>query len=437
MTRPASRAASDTDTAASDTDGPVAVADATDPAVDERPPRPTSRLLIDRTVGSYFAAKLLASMGIWVHNVVAAIVVYQITGSALLVGAVSVAQFSPQLLLSPWMGAVADRGNRRLQVVAGRLMTAAGSLGLAAWIAVTGVDGLTAAPVVASALVVGMGFAVSAPAMQALVPTLARPNELSTVIAIAQSPMTLARAAGPALGAFLLLTTGPTSAFAVAGVCQAVFALVVWRLHMRPVKRPKSKDTSVRGGFRYLRSDRAVVLLLFAVAAMGFGIDPVITLTPSLADGFGGGAELVASMASAFGAGAGVTVFMIGQFRKRLTPARLGSVGLSVLAGSLVVLAVSPTPAVAVAALFVGGSAMITGITSLTTQVQQRIPEDLRGRVMALWTVCWIGSRPLAAAFNGSVADYWSPQAAIAISAALLAVGAILTRPSRVRRASA
>ena len=401
------------------------------------PARGTARLLVDRTVGPYFAAKVLASMGIWVHNVVAAVVVYDVSGSALLVGAVSMAQFGPQVLLAPWMGAVADRGNRRRQVVAGRLATALGSGALAVWIAVAGVAGLAgAAPVIVAALIVGIGFAVSGPAMHALVPAMARPNELSAVIAVTTSPFTIARATGPALGALLLVTAGPAAAFAVAAACQLVFALVVWRLHLRPVTRPASSDGSVRAGLRYVRRDVAVALLLLAVAGVGFGVDPVITLTPSLAAGYGAGSELVAYMASAFGAGAAVMVLLLGSMRRRVGQSLVGSGGLSVLAASMVALALSPSPTLAVTSLFVGGMGMMAAVTSLTTLIQQQLPEELRGRVMALWSVCFVGSRPLAAALNGSIADAWSPAAALIVLAVLLGGVATLTRPSRIRRAS-
>jgi predicted MFS family arabinose efflux permease len=87
--------------------------------------------------------------------------------------------------------------------------------------------------------------------------------------------------------------------------------------------------------------------------------------------------------------------------------------------------------------LKIGGMGMLTAVTSLTTQIQQRIPEELRGRVMALWSVCFIGSRPLAAAVNGSVADAWAPEAALVIVAVLLLAAALLTRPSRVGAATA
>src|SRR5690554_2520356 len=100
--------------------------------------RSAIRLLADSTVGPYVAAKLGSAIAVWIHNVVAAIVVFELSGSAVLVGAVSIAQFIPQVLLAPSMGALADRGNRRLQVAVGRLTMAAGSATLAVVLAYSG-----------------------------------------------------------------------------------------------------------------------------------------------------------------------------------------------------------------------------------------------------------------------------------------------------------
>lgn len=401
----------------------------------EPAPRGTVRLLVDRTVGSYVAAKVLASMGIWVHNVVAAIVVYEASGSALLVGAVSIAQFSPQVALAPWMGAVADRGNRRRQVVVGRLLVAVGSGSLAAVIALLGLDGSAGAwLVIGAALVVGIGFAVSAPATHAIIPSMARPAELPAVIALTTAPFTFARAAGPALGALILVGAGPAAAFAFATLCQLVLAAVVATMPLRPVVRPSSADRSALAGVRHVRADPVLGLLLAAVAGVGFGVDPVITLSPPVAAGFGRGAGLVATLASAFGLGAALTVLALGWLRRHVSHQRVGAVGFWVLTAATLAFGLSPTPALAVAAVTIGGAGMMAAVTGLTTQIQQRLPEELRGRVMALWSVAFIGSRPVAAGLNGAVADWWSPQAALVLLALVLAVVGWLTRPGRLAR---
>lgn len=392
--------------------------------------RGSLQLLADRTFGPYLAAKLGSSIGVWVYNVVAAVVVFDLTRSAFMVGVVSVAMFLPQVVLAPLAGARADRGSHRRQLALSRLVVTTGAGGLALWAAVEGMQAEAGAWLVVSAgLVVGIGFAIGGPAAHALLPALVRPSELSAAVALSQTPFTVARAVGPALGAGLLAVAGPAAGFAFTAATNAVYAVVALRVRIRPVERLADVDRSVRAGLRHLRADPVCALLLLAVAATGFGVDPVITLTPSIADGLGGGERLVGAMASAFGAGAAVSALASGSVRRRIGVPRLAPLGFAGFAAGLAALALAPSPVWAVAALVVAGSGMIFAVTSLTTQLQARLPEHLRGRIMALWMVAFVGSRPLAAAINGSVADAVSVQLALAIGVAVLLTGAVVSRP--------
>jgi MFS family permease len=423
----------DTPTAPPRTDGSLGRRDQpAAPSAPEEPGRPGRALLLDRTFGPYFLGKLLSTIGVWVHNIAAAIVVWELTRSALLVGAVSVGQFLPQLVLTPWSGARADRGNRRRQIIVGRLVTAAGSIGLVIWSATVGLTGFTGAfAVILAATVVGIGFALGGPAMQSLIPALVRPAELPTAIALSSVPFTIARASGPAIGAVLVTTTGPTLAFGIAAATNLLFAVIIWRLPIRRVERKPSSDGRVRAGVRYVRDHRAMLSLLVGVAAIGVGADPVITLTPSVAERLGVGSGFVGVQASSFGVGAGLAFLVLGRARLWLGLHRLGTVGLVTLAVGLATLAVAPAPWVAIAALLIGGAGMTFALTSLTTLVQQQVPEELRGRVMALWSVAFLGSRPLTAGITGAVADATSVVAALLLVVAVLAVGAVVARPSR------
>jgi MFS family permease len=416
---------------------PVGEVPVDDVPVDDAPiddARPGRQLLLDRSFGPYFLGKLLSTIGVWVHNIAAAIVVWELTRSALLVGAVSVGQFLPQLVLTPWSGARADRGDRRRQIITGRLVTAAGSIGLVLWAAIIGLEGLAGAfAVILAATVVGIGFALGGPAMQSLIPALVRPSELPNAIALSSVPFTVARASGPAIGALLVTTTGPSVAFGIAAVTNLLFAAIIWRLPIRRVARRRTSDGRVRAGVRYVREHRSMLALLVGVAAIGVGADPVITLTPSVAERLGMTSSFIGLQASAFGVGAGIAFLALSRVRMRLGLHRLGTTGLGMLATGMTILAVAHAPWLAITALLVGGSGMTFALTSMTTLVQQQVPEELRGRVMALWSVAFLGSRPLTAGVTGAVADLTSVTVALLLVVAVLVAGAIVARPSRTQ----
>jgi MFS family permease len=396
------------------------------------PTRGTFQLLVDPSFGAYFFTKVLSAIGVWTCNVVAAVVTFQLTGSALMVGAVSVAQFLPLLLLGPFAGSRADRGNRRRLMAVGRLTSAAGAGVLALWVAAVGVDGLPGPwPVVGAAWVIGIGFAMSSSAMHAILPALVRPPELSTAIALDNTPYTIARAVGPAIGALMLGVAGEAPVWAFAAIAFLINAAVAVRLRLRPTARRTEGDMSVRAGFRHLRTDPACALLLVGVLAIGLGIDPVLTLTPTIAAELGGEEKLVGWMVSAFGVGSAVVIVSMKAVRRFLGLRRMNPIGLTVFAAAYAALALVPRAGFSLVAFFVAGAGMMLAITSLTTQLQTRLPDELRGRVMSLWVVAYLGSRPIAAAMNGAIADFVSVEAALLVMSAILLLGAFVARPSR------
>ncbi len=415
-------------------DGPAARPDPAAPS-DVAAARGPWRLLADPVFGPFFAGKLLSTAGIWIHNIVAAILAFELSGSAFVVGLVSVAQFGPQLLFAPLSGALADRGDRRRQLILGRLIAALGSGGLGVTLLVLGVDGMPGAwPVVLAALVVGVGFVVGGPAMNALIPSLVRPNELANAVALNSIPFTIARAGGPAIGALIAATTGPALAFGIAALTNLVFAVILVPLNIQARAARNDGDRRVRAAFAYLRRDRGIALLLIGVGVIGVGADPVITLTPSLSAGFGAGSTLVGVFASSFGVGAGLAFVVLGRLRLWLGLPRLSVLGLGLLATGLLGAAASPTPGAVIVAFGIGGAGMTCSLTGLSTQLQARLPDALRGRVMALWSVSFLGSRPLAAAGNGALADATSANLTMVVVAAIVVAGAVTCRPARLAR---
>ncbi|HVM18903.1 MAG TPA: MFS transporter [Egibacteraceae bacterium] len=401
----------------------------------DTPTRSSRALLTDRTFGPYFFGNLTSNCGTWLQNIAAAVVVYRLTRSTLLVGAVSVLQFSASLVLSPWAGALSDRVDRRRLLLGGQLLAATAATVLAVWTTAVGVEGLPGPwPILAAAGLIGIGFAISVPTMQALVPALVEERDLDQAVALNSVTFNLARAVGPALGAVVVVSLGAAAAFAINAATYAVLIVVLLWIRPRPVaRRADAGDGSVREGLRYVRAQPALMILLVGVTALGFGSDPVNTLTPAMADLLGGGESLVGWLVSAFGGGAALTALVIGAVRRRVALGPLSVAGLGILAAGLVAFAVSPVPWAAVASLAVAGVGFLLAITALTTELQQRVEEHVRGRVMALWGVAFLGSRPFAAFLDGAVADLAGPRAAAVTAGVITATVALWVRTARRR----
>jgi MFS family permease len=384
--------------------------------------------------GPFVVGKILSSCGNWIQQIASAVLMFELTRSALFVGSVSMVLFAGPLLLALWTGVLTDRRDRRRLLMVGRGVSALAAGLLAIQLLVHGVDGFGGpAVLLVGAAAMGIGHALSVPAMQALTPGLVPDEDLEQAVAFASVAPSIARTAGPAIGAGLILLGGPGVALAVAALTHALFVFVLVLIRARPQRREAGRP-GIFGGVRYLLADRTSALLLLAIAMLGFGADPVITLTPSLADRLGGGSELVGLFASVFGAGAVVVVMLFRWIRRTLSLRGVGVAGHMVVAVGLSAAGLTGSAGGAAAGFFIAGAGFMMATVALNTRIQRRVPDQLRGRVMALWGVAFLGSRPVAAPVNGAVADLASVPAALLVAAAIVSASALL---ARVRSADA
>lgn len=384
-------------------------------------------LLGDRTFGPFFFGNLVSNAGNWFQNLAAGVVVYELTASNTLVGLVSVLQFTATLLLSPWAGVAGDRHDRRRLLIAAQALSAIGAGALALAVIVLGIDGLGGPlPVFAATTVIGVGYAVSVPMVQAIVPQLVRPADLEGAIALSSVTFNLARAVGPALAGALVAGAGAGAAFGVNAASFVVMIGVLLAIRPRPAPaRDPDADRSLRAGLRWVRADRVAVPVLLATLALGWASDPVNTLSPAVADQLGRSDGFVGALVSAFGAGAAASALVVDRVRRRIGHRGATRLGLALVGAGMVGLAAAPHALGALAALFVAGIGFLVGITSLNTALQRRVPDELRARVMALWSVALLGARPLAAVVDGGLADLTSVSTALVVAGVVPAVAVV------------
>ena len=350
----------------------------------EDPPRTGAlALLADRVYGPYLVANLASNCGNWTYNVVAAVAVFELTGSALAVGAVTGCLWISSLLLQPWTGALTDRFDRRRMLILGQAIAFCGALAIALATIAIGVEDLPGAwPIYAATAVIGLGIAFSMPAMAALIPSLVPEEALDQAIALNAVSFNLARAIGPAIAGLILLEADASLGFAVNALSFLALIAVLLAIRPRRAQEVAEGDRSVAAGLRWVLAERRRWLLLVSMIAIGFATDPVNTLTPPHAAELDGGRGLVGLMVTAFGVGAVSLVGFVGRIRDRIGRERAGAAGLVVVSIGIAGFGLSPVPAAALASMWVAGAGFIVAITSITTQLQAMVPDPLRGRVM-------------------------------------------------------
>lgn len=383
-------------------------------------------VLSHRDYRVFFVGNLISSSGSWLQNVAQGVLVLQLTGRSTMVGAVQAAQFVPVLLLALHGGRLADRFDRRRLLVWTQVVAAAATAVLAL-LAAGGHAGVAAIAVVA--VVLGVQYAVSVPAAQALVPSLVPPEELGPAVGLMSVTYNMARAVGPLLSTVAIALLGFGLAFGLNSLSFVALAVAVLAIPSRERGRRRSEG-SIREGLRHAWNDHRLRALLLTVTAVSFATDPVFTLSPALAhQSFGRPASDAGLLVSAFGGGAIAAAVFLGRLFRRGTAERrrIGLATLALMVAGLGGMAVAPSIWVGVAALAVGGVGYLLNTTTWTTGIQEHVPDELRGRVMALWTLCFLGSRPVASVLDGVLADALSPRAAALIMLVpVIVAGAVL-----------
>ncbi|MFL5922282.1 MAG: MFS transporter [Gaiellaceae bacterium] len=384
-------------------------------------------MLRRRSFGPYFAGNALSASGTWFQNLAAALLVYRQTHSALLLGVLNFAQFLPILLLAPWAGGASDRWNRRTLLLVSQSVAVvlAGGLGLLAW------QGLAPpAVVIADAVALGVVSAFSAPAQQALIATLVEEPEVPTAVALNSMTFNLARAVGPATAALAVEYLGIPAAFGINAASYAVFVGALLLIGPQPQELADSSVGHVRASIDLLRRRPQLVVFLVIVAAVGFASDPVNTLAPAWAHAFGEKDTFGGYIVGVFGAGAVTAAFVVagrvGGSRRRMFATLL------LLGGGMVVFALTPWLALALPVLFVAGFGYLASNTHATSRLQLGVEPWERGRVMALWSVAFLGLRPFASLIDGAIAGAYGVRVA-AVVLALPALGCAAWVAARAR----
>lgn len=378
----------------------------------------TARLLGDRTFGPYFAGNLVSNCGGWLQLIAINILVYRLTESTFALGVVNFAQFAGVFVLGPWAGSAADRLDRRLLLMTAQSGTAAITMALAL---LSGLGAATAPLVVALALALGVTNAFQAPAMHALIPSLVTRERLHAAIALNSVTFNLGRAIGPVLASVVIAKLSVTWALGLASVLY--LGLVVALLFIRTARQamPAGARPRLRDSFVILRGRPRLVILLLIVAASALSADPITTLGPAFArDVFDKPDTLAGYFMGAFGAGSVTAAFFVGGRPGRSLLRVVGT--LLLLVTGIVAFAVSPTFAVAVAVLYVTGFGYLSTNTAATTRLQLAIGDHERGRVMALWTMAFIGVRPIGSLVDGAMASV----VGVRIAAMLMTLPALL-----------
>ncbi len=359
----------------------------------------------------FFFGALLSNIGTWTQTVALGWVVYQLTGSSSSLGLVNFLTGIPVFLLTIFAGTLADRLDRRKLLIVSQVILMGQAIAFAA---LNQTGHFTMAWIYGLSLAGGVVSAFMFPAWQAMVPDLVPRSSLLNAIALSSAQFNAARLIGPMVTAAIIAAFSANEQLGITAVFvinATSFLFVIWALTViRPNQVRRAADAPDDGGLgaglAYARKHPHVAMhLLTAVMLTIFGM-PFMTLLPAFAaDTLGLGSTGYSALMGFNGAGALIGALTVASLPRSVK--RESIIRYSLTAMAVGVLALSFVRAyVLVAVLLVAlGAVFLACVSSINTNLQTAVPNELRGRVMALFVLSFMGMMPFGSLAFGALAD--------------------------------
>lgn len=389
--------------------------------------RVTLRALESRNFRLFFIGQTVSLVGTWIQQIAMSWLVYRLTNSPFVLGAVGFAGQLPSFLVAPFAGVLADRWDRRRTVVGTQVLSMVQALVLAALVFSGRVE---VWHVMALSVFLGIVNAADVPTRQSFLVEMVEDRELlANAIALNSSIFNAARLVGPALAGIVIAAVGEGICFLLNGLSYiaVIAALLAMRVPPReiPLGRPRLLG-HLREGFDYawgVEPIRIVLLLLAITSVVGV---PYTVLMPVFATRvLNGGADTLGLLMAATGLGALAGALYLASRESVLGLGRLIAVASGVFGLGLIAFAASRTLWLSLPLLVVTGFGMMVQMAASNTVLQTVVDEDKRGRIMALYTMAYLGMIPFGSLLAGILADGLGAPETIALGGALSLAGTL------------
>ncbi len=399
---------------------------------------PVLRALRHRNFRLFLSGQVCALIGYWMQSIAQGWLLYNLTGSATLLGILGFASSLPILLLSPFAGMWSDRVNLHRAMFATQILEMLQAITVAA-LAVAGI--LAPWHIITLAMILGMLVAIELPVRHAyMLELIGNKTDLPNAIAMTSLMANCGRLVGPALAGLVIAAWGESACFVINACTYIAVMISFLMIKVTPTVRALNTAPMLQGmreGFVYVKNSLPIRSLLLLLTVVGFLGTPYINLMPVLTrEVFAATAREMGFMIGAAGLGAvGGTLYLATRASVRglvrlLTYAALAAgVSLALVAHVKIVWLAIPLLAVT------GFGILVTSV-SVNMIVQTIVDDDKRGRVMALYTASFMGMAPFGALAAGALADVIGVGATLTISGICCALGAValVTRQAAIRR---
>ena len=392
------------------------------------PWRQTFAALKHRNFRLFFFGQLISLTGTWMQNTAQSWLVYQLTGSKLLLGLVAAVGSAPMLLFSLWGGSLADRYPKRALL----LWTQSAMMALAfVFAALKWTEQVRPWHILVLAALGGVAMAFDMPARQAFMVEMTSRADLMNAVSLNSSIVNGARVVGPAVAGLLIAQAGIAACFFLNGL--SYIAVIAGLLMMRlprflPPAQPESNWQHALDGFIYVARHRRVrtLLLLFAIVGV-FGWSYSVLLPAFATDVLGVGSREYGVLLSANGIGALCGALTVAAYGDRLHRRLLVFGGLGIFSAMLLLLAMTQNYYLAVVLMALAGWGMLLYFSTTNTLIQMSVADGMRGRVMGIWALVFGGVMPVGGMEAGALSHWFGVSWTVATGAIICGAAALAT----------
>ena len=375
------------------------------------------RSLKSRNFKLFFYGQSISLIGTWMQKTAVSWLVYQLTGSAVLLGVVGFVSLIPSLILSPYAGSLVDRHNRYRILVITQVISMVQAGALAA-IIYFGFNNILF--IIGLSLVQGIVNAFDVTCRQSLMVEMVNDkNDLPNAIALNSSMANFARIAGPAVAGIILSAFGTDICFLgnFLSYIPVLICLFMMRLPVQIItKSTKSIWVELEEGFRYVAGDKELSSMIMMIGISSLFVIPFNTLMPIFAkDIFNGDAKTFSWFESAAGLGSIISAIYLANLKDSSTMIKLTTIAGAVMGGSLLFLAYAPQLPIALLFMGLSGVGMMAQSSAINTYIQTHAVPEMRGRAISYYVMAYQGLIPVGSLLIGWVAHLIGPRPAVLI----------------------
>jgi MFS family permease len=369
----------------------------------------------------WFFGQLVSLMGTWMQSTAQGYLIYQLTGSPAYLGLVGFIGGMPALLFTLFGGVIADRISRRKMMV----ITQISMLILAFILAVLAFTGVVRPwHILILAFLLGVANAFDAPARNAFVTELVSREDMTNAIALNSTMFNLATVVGPSVAGLTYAAFGPAWCFTLNGISFIAIIVALLFMRIKPIIQPDYRPSimaDLKEGLQYVFSHRLILSLIGSIGLVSFFGIGMLTLLPAWAtDILHGDVTTNGLLVSARGLGSMLGALMLAYIGNRKFRGKLWTVGAFIMPFMLFIFAwIRWLPLSLVALVGIGWSFMMISNNS-NAILQSQVPDNLRGRLMSVFTLVFFGSMPLGSLFAGVFAQNFNEPLTVVIGAGVL-----------------